>query len=90
MRFLFQLGLLALSWVAGTQATALDDYVWAHDDNYKWTDMVINFLVPFTFKDSLSCITTKQGPQYAFNSSVDTRPYQGILFAACVIFEHVY
>jgi hypothetical protein len=50
MRFLFQLGLLALSWVVGTQATALDDYVWAHDDNYKWTDMVINFLVPFTFK----------------------------------------
>jgi hypothetical protein len=45
MRFLFQLGLLALSWVAGTQATALDDYVWAHDDNYKWTDMVIIFKV---------------------------------------------
>jgi hypothetical protein len=61
MRFLFQLGLLALSWVVGTQATALDDYVWAHDDNYKWTDMVINFFGAITFKDSLSSITTKTG-----------------------------
>jgi hypothetical protein len=40
MRFLAQIGLLALGWVIGAQATALDDYVWKYDENYKWVDMV--------------------------------------------------
>lgn len=40
MRFLAQVGLLALGWVIGAQATALDDYVWKYDENYKWVDMV--------------------------------------------------
>lgn len=41
MNFLFSISLLFLAWVQRLHGTALDDYVWAPDDNYGWVDMVI-------------------------------------------------
>ena len=40
MNFILKTSLLLLAWAPSLSATALDDYVWAADDNYKWVDMV--------------------------------------------------
>jgi hypothetical protein len=38
-------GLLLLLGAQYVASTALDDYVWAPDENYKWVDMVSLILV---------------------------------------------
>ena len=40
MSWLIKASLVFLLGAQSVWSTALDDYVWAADDNYKWVDMV--------------------------------------------------
>jgi hypothetical protein len=40
MHAVLALVLFAIGFFARISATPLDDYVWKHDDNYKWVEMV--------------------------------------------------
>ena len=40
MSILFKASLLFLLGAQSVSSTALDDYVWTPDENYKWVDMV--------------------------------------------------
>jgi hypothetical protein len=40
MQAILALVLFAIGFFARISATPLDDYVWKHDENYKWVEMV--------------------------------------------------